>query len=367
MSPSTCRWGILGTASIVHKNWRAIKNAPNGSLVAVASRDKARSQQFIDECQAQVPFDPAPIACGSYEELIERDDVDAVYIPLPTGIRKEWVIRTAKAGKHVMCEKPCGLNNEEVAEIIETCDKAGVQFMDGVMFMHSRRLDRLREVLQDGTSVGDVRRITSQLTFCGDDDFLENNIRTNSDLEPHGVLGDLGWYTIRFSLWVMNYALPQKVSGRMLAEIAREGSPSPTPTEFAGELFFDGGVTASYFCSFAVGDSQWAHVSGTKGYVRIPDFVLPYFGSQATFDVTNAFYDVNGCDFHMEKRTREVAINEYSDSTPDAQETNLFRNFSELVLSGTPDPKWGDISARTQRVLEACLRSARTGGQLVEP
>src|SRR6185369_7862941 len=109
MPQPLCRWGILGTANIARKNWKAIRNAGNSTVVAVASRDRARAQTYIDECQAHVPFAPAPAACGSYAELLDRRDVDAVYIPLPTGVRKEWVIRAAEAGKHVLCEKPCGV------------------------------------------------------------------------------------------------------------------------------------------------------------------------------------------------------------------------------------------------------------------
>ena len=102
MSPSTCRWGILGAAFIARKNWQAIREAGNATLVAVASRDLARARAFIDECQAQVPHPAVPQAMDSYEALLARTDIDAVYIPLPTGIRKEWVIRAAQAGKHVV-------------------------------------------------------------------------------------------------------------------------------------------------------------------------------------------------------------------------------------------------------------------------
>src|SRR5215831_18403407 len=109
MAQAICRWGILGTANIARKNWKAMRHAGNAALVAVASRERGRAQRFIDECQAFVPLPQAPAACGSYEELLGRKDVDAVYIPLPTGMRKEWVVRAAQAGKHVLCEKPCGV------------------------------------------------------------------------------------------------------------------------------------------------------------------------------------------------------------------------------------------------------------------
>ena len=79
MKQPLCRWGILGTANIARKNWKAIRNAGNSALVAVASRDPERARQFIEECQADVPLTPKPAACGSYQELLDRDSIDAVY------------------------------------------------------------------------------------------------------------------------------------------------------------------------------------------------------------------------------------------------------------------------------------------------
>jgi predicted dehydrogenase len=91
--------------------------------------------------------------------------VDAVYVPLPTGLRKEWVVRAAKAGKHVVCEKPCAVNAVILEEMLSACRKNNVQFMDGVMFMHSQRLARVRETLDDGASVGQIKRIVVAIQF----------------------------------------------------------------------------------------------------------------------------------------------------------------------------------------------------------
>src|SRR4051812_12069520 len=96
-----CRWGILGAATIAKKNWQAIRNSGNATLVAVASRSADRAAEFINELQSSVAFEPPPKTC-TYEELLASRDIDAVYIPLPTGVRKEWVIKAANAGKHVM-------------------------------------------------------------------------------------------------------------------------------------------------------------------------------------------------------------------------------------------------------------------------
>ena len=129
------------------KNWQSIHHAENAELVAVASRDLAKSKDFINRCSAQVPHINQPMALGSYEELLSRDDIDAIYLPLPTGLRPEWALKVAEAGKHLLCEKPCGTSLEQVQDIVAACDRAGVQFMDGVMFMHSERLKRVRAVL----------------------------------------------------------------------------------------------------------------------------------------------------------------------------------------------------------------------------
>ncbi|MCB9951719.1 MAG: Gfo/Idh/MocA family oxidoreductase [Planctomycetaceae bacterium] len=361
MSEQVCRWGILGSAGIARKNWMSIRLSNNSNLVAVASRSIERAQQFIDECQAQVPFANAPEAVGGYEELLQRDDIDAVYIPLPTGIRKEWVIRAARAGKHVMCEKPCADNAADLQEMISACEQAGVQFMDGVMYMHSSRMNKMREVIDDGVSLGKLKRISTAFTFCAPDDFVQGNIRANSDLESLGCLGDLGWYTIRMTLWAMKYEMPQWVSARMLSTFARPDSPQPVPSEFSAEMGFANGVSASFYNSFLTEHQQWVHLSGDKGSLQFFDFVLPYYGNQLEFEVHNPVFAMDGCFNNMERHSRTVTLAEYSNGAAGAQEVNLFQNFSRIVLSGKTDSHWPEISLKTQQVLDACLKSALEG------
>ena len=365
MNENKLRWGFLSTAQIGRKNWKAIRNSGNGTLVAVASRDRVRSEQFIAECQRHAPFDVAPRALGSYEELLAAKDIDAVYIPLPTGIRKEWVIRAAEAGKHIVCEKPCATRVDDLREMIDACRKHRVQFLDGVMFMHSRRLEAMRKALDDGASVGNIRRITSAFSFCAPREFFASNIRANSAMEPFGCLGDLGWYCIRFALWAMNWQMPRQATGRILAEVRHDTSPAPIPIEFSGELLFSNSVSSSFYCSFITQNEQWAYVSGNKGYLRVSDFVAPFFGSDLRFELNTAAHNVSGCDFNMEAHWRKFSVPEYSNSHPTAQETNLFRNFAEQVRSGTLNEAWPEWALKTQQVMEACFRSAQSNGTLV--
>jgi predicted dehydrogenase len=366
MPEAVCRWGILGTAEIARKNWQAIRNAPNCALSAVASRDLARCRRYVAECQQQVRFDPPPKALGSYEELLADDTVDAVYMPLPTGIRKAWVIRAAEAGKHVLAEKPVGVTAQDVREMLAACRQSGVQFMDGVMFMHSRRLESMQKALADPQSIGTLKRITSHFTFGAGSEFFASNIRAHGNLEPLGCLGDLGWYNLRFTLWAMNWKLPLRVAGHMLAEHRRPDSPAAVPTDFSAELFFADGVSASFYCSFLTEIQQWAILGGTKGSLYVPDFVLPRYGAEAAFELWNPIYTITGCDFNMEEHTRRFAVREYSNAAENAQETHMFRRFAELVLSGRPDASWGEMTLKTQQVLDACLRSARSGGSVID-
>jgi predicted dehydrogenase len=159
--------------------------------------------------------------------------------------------------------------------------------------------------------------------------------------------------------------MPQRVSGRLLAAAPQAGGAPPVPTEFSGEMFFAGGVSASFYCSFLAEHQQWANVSGTKGFLHVPDFVLPYYGSEAAYTVTNSRFHVSNCQFNMEEHARRRTVGEYSNNAPDAQETNLIRNFAALALSGRVDPTWSEIALKTQQVLDACLRSSRQDGTCV--
>ena len=357
------RIGILSTAGIARKNWKAIFSSGNCVVTAVASRDVKRSRQFIAESQAETPFETPPAPLGSYEELIASKNVDAIYLPLPTGLRQEWVVRAAEAGKHVICEKPCGVSFADVREMTGACKKNRVQFMDGVMFMHSPRLARVREFLDDGKSVGPVRRISSGFSFYVGEDFFQDNIRVDGRLEPTGCLGDLGWYCLRFMLWTINWQLPHTVTGRILSQSTAVSGRVPAPTEFSGELIFDGGVSAGFYCSFLAPLQQWMSVSGQKGWLRLPDFVHP-------FDSREPAFEVNRSEIRLRDEAGVQVQTAGSDPAemghPTSQDTRMFRNFANQVFSGKLNDDWPIWALKTQQAMDACFESARNGGKTVK-
>jgi predicted dehydrogenase len=349
------RWGILSTAGIGRKNWRAIRDSGNNLVTAVASRDLERARKFIAECQKAAPAESVPAALGSYEELIASPNVDAVYVPLPTGLRKEWILRAAAAGKHVLCEKPCAVSLADLREMTDACQKKGVQFMDGVMFMHSPRMGRMRDLLDDGKTVGQVRRIMSSFTFAAVDNFYDANIRVHAEMEPMGCLGDLGWYCLRFALWAMKWQLPQEVTGRTLSERGNLFSPGTSPTDFSGELTFGDGGSMGFFSSFRAQHQDWAHIGGATGWMRVDDFVHPASVHMPSFVVNGKEERVKACD----------CTGTHTESRAPAHDSQMFRNFAQQVASGKLNTAWPMWSLKTQQVMDACFQSAKEGGRSV--
>jgi len=349
------RIGFLSTAGIGRRNWKAVFHSGNAVVSAVASRDLQKSRRFINECQRDFAFPDPPVAFGSYEEMLASPLIDAVYIPIPTALRQPFVIEAAREGKHVLCEKPCAANSSIVAEMIAACEASRVQFMDGVMFMHSPRLPKVRAVLDDEQSVGALRRISSAFTFSAAESFFRENIRANGALEPAGCLGDLGWYSIRFALWVMKWQLPHTVTARILS--ASESFPEhpSAPVDFSAEMCFEGGVSCAFYCSFITGGQQWTHVSGQKGWLLLPDFVHPHNSFEPSFEVNRTIIQVEGA------QKCPAGVDPAIQGHAAAQDAIMWRNFATQVLSGKLNPDWPMWALKTQKVLDACHEAAREG------
>lgn len=365
MSESVCRWGFLGTAAIARKNWKAVRRSGNGRVAAVASRSLQQARSFIDECADEVPQLAPAEAVEGYQALIDHEEIDAVYIPLPTALRKEWVLKAAAAGKHVLCEKPVAVHADDAREMLEACSAANVQFMDGVMFDHSARLAGVRNSLTDDAGFGQLRRISTHFSFCGGKDFEQSNIRVHSQLEPHGCLGDLGWYCIRFTLWALRDQLPTHVAARTLTPLQGETSEGQVPGEFAADLFFSDGISATFYCSFLTSNQQTAILSGDSGYVTLDDFVLPFYGNEVVWTEHAHPLEVINCRWNFGRHRERRSVAEYAAGEANSQEVQMVRRLAESARTGELDPRFPDIALKTQQVLDACRRSDAAGGAKV--
>ena len=258
-----------------------------------------------------------------------------------------------------MCCAKNAVTVTDLEEMTAACKANNVQFMDGVMFMHSKRLARVLEVMNEPFGIGDLKRITSAFSFRASPQMLTANIRGDARLEPHGCVGDLGWYCIRLALWATDFQMPEQVNGRILAQAQGANGAGRVITEFSGELVFSQGRSSSFFCSFVAENQQWAIMSGTDSYLQIDDFVLPIVGSEVAFALHRFEFKVRGCDFRMESHDRRITVAEHSHGEADAQETNMIRNFSGQVLSGQLNDRWPEMALKTQQVMARCIEAAR--------
>src|SRR2546421_4321931 len=143
------KWGILSTADINRKVIPGAHASEKVELIAVASRDLRRAEEYAREWELDRAY-------GSYEALLEDGDIEAVYISLPNTLHCEWSIRAVQAGKHVLCEKPMGRRGSEVEEAFDAAERAGRILSEAFMYRHNPQTKRLRQLL-DGGAIGDLR------------------------------------------------------------------------------------------------------------------------------------------------------------------------------------------------------------------
>lgn len=177
------RWGVLSTAKIGREHvLPAIAEAQNGVLTAVASRDGAAARALADRFGAPHSFD-------SYEALLASDVVDGVYIPLPNHLHVDWSIKAAEAGKHVLCEKPIGLNSGDIERLRAAEARTGMRIAEAFMVAYHPQWAKVRALIAEG-AIGPLRHVAGMFTYRNMD---PANIR-NAYAEGGGGLLDIGVY-----------------------------------------------------------------------------------------------------------------------------------------------------------------------------
>ena len=234
-----------------------IHKARNGVLRAVASRSLERARGFAAELEI-------PLAYGSYDELLADPEIDAVYIPLPTSLHHRWVIAAARAGKHVLVDKPFAVDAAEAVEMVDACREARVQLLEGFMYRYDPRHARLRELVAEG-AIGDLRQVNT--AFCFPITRDPANVRLSTELAG-GVLGDLGTYCVSVSRLHMG-SEPQRLTARMTDDAEFE-------VDFDGNavLEFEGGRAATVAFSFTTSRRHFLELIGTEGTLRVERHVL---------------------------------------------------------------------------------------------
>jgi xylose dehydrogenase (NAD/NADP) len=245
------RWGILSTARINRLVIPALGASDKTELVAVASRDQARAEEYAREWKI-------PRAHGSYQALLDDDDIEAVYISLPNNLHVEWSIRSLEAGKHVLCEKPMGRRKAEVEQAFEAAERSGRLLSEALMYRHSPQTRRLRELLDEGV-IGEPRVVRTRFGFAL---FDTDNIRLRPDVEG-GSLMDVGCYCVSGLRLVAGE--PELVFGQQLV------GPSGTDWVFTGALRFPGDVFGFFDCWTSLPLRDELEILGSEGSLFLDD------------------------------------------------------------------------------------------------
>jgi len=245
------RWGVLGVAGIATKKViPAMQKCTRGEVSGIASRDRNRAEQAARELGI-------PKAYGSYEELLADPAIDAVYNPLPNHLHVPWSIKAAQVGKHVLCEKPIGLNSHECLELIAVRDRTGVKIGEAFMVRTHPQWLRTRELIRAG-AIGELRSILGFFSYYN---ATPTNIRNVPEFGGGAVM-DIGCYPITMSRWIFG-AEPVDVQ----AVIERD--PVMKIDRLVSAILEFPSGQSIFTCSTQLSPYQRMQFFGTKGRIDI--------------------------------------------------------------------------------------------------
>ncbi|GJG99454.1 Gfo/Idh/MocA family protein [Paraburkholderia terrae] len=322
-------WGILGTAKINDKVVVPMHNAPKGRVKGIASRSLQKAQEAAARYGLAVAYD-------SYEALLADPEIDAVYIPLPNHIHVEWTIKSVEAGKHVLCEKPIGLDAQQVERLIAARDKSGRYIQEAFMVRTHPQWLKVRSLIDEG-AIGELRAVTGGFTYNNTN---PDNIRNKSELGGGGLL-DIGCYPITTSRFVTG-SEPRRVVALMerdpVFEVDRLGSVM---------MDFDG-VQASFFYSTQAYPYQRMQFHGTKGRIEVE---IPF----------NAPVDRPTRLLVSENTSAGVGADRWVEIPVCDQYGVAATTFAEAITSGSAQAISLEDTRANMRVIDAVFRSARSG------
>lgn len=248
------KWGVLGTADIARgATIPGMQQAEHCELYAIAGRKAEKAADY----QRAFGFQKA---YGSYDELLDDPEVEAVYIPLPNDLHCEWTVKALKARKHVLCEKPMAVSEAQAAEMFRTAEENGVYLMEAYAYLHSPVVKALKAELDAG-AVGDVRYLESAFITGRRPD---TDIRLRRETFG-GALYDLGCYTVSMALWLI-----EKEPDAVLA--SAQFSEKRIDLYTSALLLYHSGAVAHLDCGMVLpqGRLDRFHLYGTLGEIVSP-------------------------------------------------------------------------------------------------
>ncbi len=261
-NPEPLRWGILSTGRIAGTFARGLAASRRGRLVAVGSRSAESAARFAAEHGVAPEHTHA-----SYEALLADPEVEAVYLATPHPEHIEWAVKTAEAGKHLLCEKPAGLNHGEAMVMIQAARRAGVLFMEAFMYRCHPQTAKVVELVRSG-AIGEVRLISAGFGFRSD--YAPESRLWKNALGGGGIL-DVGCYPMSFARLVAGaatgapFAEPVEVTGS--GQLHPESGVDICAT---ATLRFASGILAQLSTAIGVAIDNAARIFGTEGFIEVP-------------------------------------------------------------------------------------------------
>ncbi|SCP95186.1 Gfo/Idh/MocA family protein [Anaerobium acetethylicum] len=263
------KWGVLGTADIAKKcTIPAMQKAKNCTLYGIAGRNPEKTDRFKGMFQFEKAF-------YSYESMLEDEEVEAVYIALPNSMHKEWVLKAAEKGKHILCEKPIAGNAADVEEMVKACRDAGVILMEAFAYLHSPASKIVKDALDSGIIGTPTLIETTFVTPSPEADDIRMRKETLG-----GAMYDLGCYNTSLILMLVGEE-PSEV--RAVAHLTEAGIDDTT----VAYLEFPGGTRASILTGMCSGRrADRYYIYGTDGTMEVPipfnaDGVLKFYVHRA--------------------------------------------------------------------------------------
>ena len=327
MAERPFQWGILSAANIARRRFvPGLQRGTEGVVAAVAARDGDRARAFAAEFGI-------PRAYDSYDALLADPEIDGVYIGLPNGLHAEWTIRAARAGKHVLCEKPLSRRAADVDRMAAACADAGVVLMEAFMYRHHPQHTRVRELLAAG-EVGKPTYLRATFSFAMDAERRSRDVRVKPELDG-GAFMDVGCYTLDAARFLFD-AEPIEVTA-----LQRFDPDLGVDTTFVALARFPGDRLAIIDGSFDLSGPQRYEIVGERGSIVVDPCFQPGFGP------TSITINRGG-----ERRLIEVSgVDQY------ALEAD---HFVRSARAGRLLPPAEDGRAQA-RAVEALYRSAETG------
>lgn len=320
------RIGILGASRITPLSVVGPAAVTGDRLVAVAARNRDRARAFADRHSVERVHD-------SYQYVIDDPEVDVVYNPLPNSLHAEWNIAAARAGKHILSEKPSALNAAQAEQVRDVVDAEGVVFMEAFHYPYHPLFQRVCELLGDG-AIGDVAHVSAILRMPAPSD---SDPRWSAELGG-GATMDLGCYSFSCLRLLGRFAggQPTLVAARAQERPGRPGVDERLLVDIrypSGATGVDGSDMSSS------GRDMALVVRGTGGTIEVPMFAVPHEGDRVVLRRPGADDTVE----HLGTRTSY---------------TWQFEAFAEAVRTGGPVLTDADWSVRNMRFVDAAYAAA---------